>query len=239
MSKSMNIYQFAQYMTKYFSVRPIDKVPSLLKNEFNDRSKRFVDREYFVPNAFLNIVEVNIFNFLEQAKMQPTFIVNNLDYLQVFIVEYLAPCYNDFRNNEYDFAHSEMNYDLYVYDNEKNEIVGYLQMRIGNNTFQHYFQNAFIGMIKVPEEYRQKQIASFMMRLGSSYLFYRLRKSLYSGTILSLDMQECMKVLENKTDWVKYKPHFNNVSGETQKRYLLHPIKFNIEVEDSDLILQF
>ncbi len=239
MTELMNVPQFRKYMSKYFAVREYEQLPKVVQEHFEGQSKKFNHPDYYIPKAALNIVEVNIENFLKVSRLKPRFLINNIDKYKVYFIEHMKPYYQEWRNNEYEFAHSEMLYDLHIYDVEKEKVVGFLEMRLGNNTFETYFVDAFIGWINTDEELRQQHIAKFMMRLSSTYLFYKTRRVLYSGTALSPEMKISLKRLSQSTTWVEFMPHYNDISEDERERWIISPVSFNVSVRDSNNIFKF
>lgn len=234
----MNVCQFKEHMNKYFKVKIMKQIPETVSEMFDSRRKRFNGIEEATPSA-LNIIEVDVLNFLKKSKLNNPFLNEMKEEISVYIFEYVMPYYRKYRNNEHDFAGIEMIYDLYVYDKKSNTIISYLETRLGAGTFESYFQHGFIGMISVEKEWKKKKLSTFMLRLSSSFLWYKQRKKLYSGTLLSDEFLPVLHHLNKKTNWVVQENYWNELSGNVQERYLIKPLTFGVKVKDGNEILSF
>lgn len=234
----MNIYEFQKSMTKYYEITVYDKLPEVVQGLFKRRSSRFISINFQTEEEPLNIIKVNVENFLKKSKLNIPFLKDNKQ-IEVYILEYIKPYFEEHRNNNYHYAHSEMIYDLFIYHKETNDVIAYTEIRLGNNTFETYFQNAFIGMIKVENAFQNNRLSFFMLRLSASYVWYRQRKKMYSGTLLSDEFLPILRKLEKETSWIKRDDHVNSYTNKKRERYEIKPIKYHVKVNDAGLLLEF
>jgi hypothetical protein len=235
-----NRYIVSQYFKVIAFHELEEQYPTVIKR-FEERSKKYNSEEYYVPKAAINIVELDIQNFVEKSKVKTLFkfLETMSEDIRVFIFEFTKSYYRPYRNNTYDFTESELVEDICLYNIKEDKVIGFLETRHIITDFRVSFQEPFIGYINTNDDYKRMGIAAFMMQVASFYLWLRKRRKLFSGTCLSDEMLATCRSLTKRTKWIQRHDYYNNYTKEQQERYVIKPIILNVKVETGDQILDF
>lgn len=225
MSKIMNYSSFVkEVVAKYFSLRDYKNIPKVVQTFFENRSKNYINLQYYVPMAVFNITELNLEQFFKKDKSSYSFDKSSI---VVYIFEYTKTYHKRNQESKNDFAASELIYDLYIYNKQTDSIIAYLEARNDISNFTTIDRHFFIGMISVNKEFQRQRMASFMLRVMSFYTWIRKRVMLTSDTLMSEDMLETCRFLNKNTKWVIQDNYMNNQANKEQDRYLFLPLKLN------------